>query len=171
MIELVRDYVIPQAYAVLPKEMQSREATAMLLAIGLQESRFLHRRQLPVGPARGFWQFERGGGVHGVLSHPSTAEHARHALKLLRYPYLVTFDAEREIWEALEHNDVLAAVFARLLLWTLPEALPMPEQTEEGWRQYLDAWRPGKPHRASWPSFFTEAFDRVTFADFRRLNA
>lgn len=171
MIELVRDYVIPQAYAVLPKEMQSREATGMLLAIGLQESRFLHRRQLPNGPARGFWQFERSGGVHGVLSHPSTAEHARTVLKALRYPYLVTFESEGGIWEALEHNDVLACCFARLLLWTLPDPLPTAEQSDEGWRQYLAAWRPGRPHVSSWPTFFTEAFHRVTFADFRRLNA
>lgn len=140
----------------------------MLLAIGLQESRFLERRQLPVGPARGFWQFERGGGVHGVLEHPRTIEPVKHALRSLRYPYLASFGAEREIWEALEHNDVLAAVFARLLLWTLPDPLPTAEQPSEAWRQYLAAWRPGKPHFDSWPTFYTEAHDRVTFADFKR---
>ena len=48
----------------LPDRMLSDEAVTMMLAIGYQESRFEHRRQIR-GPARGFWQFEHGGGVVG----------------------------------------------------------------------------------------------------------
>lgn len=46
--------------------MDSTEARVMLLAIGLQESRFINRFQIvqgkpgAKGPARGFWQFEQG---------------------------------------------------------------------------------------------------------------
>lgn len=37
--------------------MTSPQEIAMLYAIRLQEGRFLHRRQLGDGPARGLWQF------------------------------------------------------------------------------------------------------------------
>lgn len=37
---------IDEAFALLPSKMDSKEASLMLLTIGLQESRFRHRRQL-----------------------------------------------------------------------------------------------------------------------------
>ena len=62
----------------------SKEAAVMLLAIGLQESRFIDRRQLvgkppePTGPAKSFWQGERGGGmVQGVRMHEATRDKAK----------------------------------------------------------------------------------------------
>src|SRR5690606_38643231 len=75
-LDVVVEQAIWPAYALLPSRMDSDRATVMLLAIGLQESRFEHRRQIK-GPARGFWQFERGRGVRGVLTHPATAALAR----------------------------------------------------------------------------------------------
>jgi hypothetical protein len=127
---------------VLPAEMASVPATAMLLATGLQESRFLERRQLPGGPARGFWQFELTG-VEAVLAHPSSAQHIAAALRQLRYPHHIpaTF-----IHSALEHNDVLACCFARCLLWTHPSK--MPAQDDPGSRlanlpQLLAPWSAG----------------------------
>ena len=48
--------ILDPAAKLLPG-MDSAKARVMLLAIGLQESRFEHRRQIG-GPARGFWQFE-----------------------------------------------------------------------------------------------------------------
>lgn len=146
MIDLIRAHAIPAAYDVLPPAMASREATALLLAIGYQESRFAHRQQVK-GPARGFWQFEMGGGVVGVLGHPTTQAPARSALKALAYRYDPT---PHGCYAAIEHNDVLAVVFARLLLWTLPGALPGRQDEGLGWRQYLAAWRPGKPHAETW---------------------
>jgi len=155
MTSLVRACIIPAAYAVLPPSMGSPAATAMLIAIGLQESKFAARRQMPTGPARGFWQFERGGGVAGVLLHPSTHPHAQTALAALRYPR--TTDAA-QVWPWLEHNDVLACVFARLLLWTLPDRLPTSREADFAWGQYLKAWRPGKPHRSTWDAHYAEAW-------------
>jgi hypothetical protein len=151
-------HVIPAAFALLPPSMRSNPATAMLLAIGMQESRFAHRRQRPAGPARGFWQFERGGGVHGVLTHPASATHARHVLDKLRY-----HDAdEGQVYHALEHNDVLACAFARLLLWTAPKPLPSnPHVPEPGWAYYLNLWRPGKPHPQTWAGCYGVAWDLV----------
>lgn len=153
------DHVFPAAFSLLPEGMDSPEARAMLVAIGLQESGFLHRAQIG-GPAHGFWQFEKGGGVAGVLTHPSTARLAADVCESLRY--------EPEAWAcyvALEHNDVLACCFARLLLWTLPGSLPAADEADEGWHQYLDAWRPGKPHRETWAGHFGAAWELVTSTD------
>lgn len=133
----------------LPERFDSPEARAMLMAIGLQESRFMHRRQIG-GPANGYWQFEHGGGVRGVLHHPGTGGFAREVMTRLDYP--VTSEAA---YNALPDNDVLAVVFARLLLFTVPSALP--ESPGDAWQQYLWAWRPGKPHANTWPGYFERA--------------
>ena len=136
--------IIPAAYDLLPITMRSAQATAMLLTIGLQESRFVHRRQYRSGPARGFWQFERNG-IAGVLNHDATRVDLGVALQVLCYP--ATVDT---CHAAVEHNDVLATIFARLLLWTVPQRLPARDEPNLAWNQYLRAWRPGKPHPDTW---------------------
>lgn len=146
---------IDPALSLLPTEMTSDEARAMLLSIALQESGIQHRRQVG-GPARGFWQFEEGGGTLGVLQHEDAFAEATHVLVELAYP--VRLGAA---FEALEHNDILAAAFARLLLWTLPDPLPGPADPSEGWRQYIEAWRPGRPHRHTWNGHWRTAWDVV----------
>lgn len=150
-------HVLPAAYALLPTKMQSPRATAMLLAIGLQESRFEHRTQIG-GPAHGFWQFERGGGVRGVLTHPSTAHYIAGVMDSLCY----AGDSTDACYQAIVHNDVLAACFARLLLWTVPGRLPDAQGADAGWQQYLDGWRPGKPHPETWRTCFDSAWNLVT---------
>ena len=153
VIEHIRDHVLPAALSLLPDRMDSPEADAMLLAIGLQESRFTHRRQVR-GPARGFWQFEVGG-VSGVLRHTASAEHLRNACAALHYAPAVA-----DVHGALADNDTLACVVARLLLWTLPS--PLPRDAEGAWEQYIDAWRPGKPHRGTWDAFYAQAWATLT---------
>lgn len=170
MIDLFLRHLIPAAYAVLPPVMNSPAATAMLLAICLQESKFLHRRQLPrrpggaFGPARGFPQFEQGtprtrGGITGVMLHPKTREPLGAALTELRYASAIG-DAVA-LHAIVEHNDVVAAVFARLLLWTVPGRLPTRHQTDRGWAQYLAGWRPGDPHPETWHAYYAESWHRV----------
>lgn len=152
-LDYMETLIFPAAFALLPARMDSAEARAIMLAIGLQEARFRHRRQLEGGPARGFWQFERGGGVTGVLQHAATRPHILYVLTTLSY------DASPETsYTAIEHNDVLAACYARLNLWWLPQALPKRGEAGKAWGQYLDAWRPGKPHRETWDAFFAEAW-------------
>lgn len=141
---------IRPALDLLPSSMASREAEALLLSIAWQESEMRHRAQVPVPYARGYWQFERGGGVAGVLRHPVTAPHARALCGVLD----IGADTG-PVYEALQHQDVLAAGFARLLLWTLPGPLPGRAQRDTGWAQYLAAWRPGKPHERRWPQSWT----------------
>ena len=137
-----------------------KAAEALMLAIGLQESRFKARDQIvqgkaagQVGPATGYWQFERGGGVAGVMSHHLTADIARKAASDAGVPF------ERDaIWRhfATPAGDELAATFARLLLFTDPRSLPPATVAgeDEAWSYYVRNWRPGKPHRASWGAFW-----------------
>lgn len=169
MIDHVLRFVLPATRAVLPPSMmESPRAWAMLLAIGLQESKFLERRQRDHGPARGFWQFERGGGTKAVITHPSTRELAAEVLRDLRYAHLI--DKTREIHYTLHDNDVLACAFARLLLWTVPGQLPSRDNAVDGWRQYLEGWRPGAheaervadaPPPSVWRTNYQEAWYRL----------
>ena len=151
----IRERAIAPALALLPAKMTSPQAELMLLAIGLQESRLTHRRQIG-GPARGLWQFERGGGVAGVLRHAASREHA-----------LIVCDARRvapvpeQVYQRLEHDDVLAAAFARLLLYTDPARLPALGEVGASWDLYLRTWRPGKPHRHTWDALYAQALEAV----------
>lgn len=144
---------IRPALSLLPLAMRSEPAEGLLLAIAWQESEMRHRRQVPVAHARGYWQFERGGGVAGVLRHPATERHARALCEALDVPADTL-----PVYEALEYHDVLAAGFARLLLWTLPGPLPDRAQRDSAWAQYLAAWRPGKPHERRWPQSWVVAW-------------
>ena len=148
-------HIIEPALRILPPMMTSDAAKAMLLAIGMQESRLVHRKQIG-GPAVGLWQFERGGGVAGVLRHPATQGHAATVCWRLG-----NAGTTASVYHALEHDDVLAACFARLLLWTLPQGLPCRDDPEDGWNQYLKAWRPGKPHKRTWAANFKRAWEVV----------
>lgn len=149
------DQIYGVAMELLPTQMDSAEARAMLIAIALQESRFEHRRQIG-GPAKSFWQFEQGGGVRGVLNHSASRTHIRTVLKEMCYD-----ETPITSYTAIEHNDVLACVYARLLLWTLPDSLPLKGQEDRGWQQYFNAWRPGKPHRETWDIYFRQAWELV----------
>lgn len=154
MIEHLLQFTLPAAYSLLPPQMESKEASAMLLAISLQESGAEHRRQVN-GSARGFWQFERAG-VRAVLTHPRSEAHVARATKALCY-----FPTAERIHGVIEHNDTLAAVCARLLLWTLPVPLPGRADRVMSWGQYTAAWRPGKPRPETWAEHFAAAWELV----------
>lgn len=152
--DLERIAIIYDALKLLSSKFHSPAAVQMLAAIAYQESNYEHRRQIK-GPARGFWQFERGGGVVGVMNHPSSKQEARNVCSLL----VVKFDAQ-VIYDTLEYDDVLACAFARLLLWTDPRPLPADEKT--GWDYYIRNWRPGKPHLNRWPGSWEKAKSLLT---------
>lgn len=147
--DVTRSAVDP-ALALLPPAMDTPQARLLMLAIGLQESGLYARCQIVDGggrgPARGLWQFERAGGVLGVLQHPKTKFHAQAVCKARG----VQADS-RSVWEALEFDDVLAAAFARLLIYSDPLVLPDQKNADAGWRLYaLRTWRPGRPHPDRW---------------------
>jgi len=151
---------VNEALRLLPPAMDSKEARVMLYAIGLQESRFTHRAQVlnggGKGPARGYWQFERGGGVTGVLRHPASRFWMHSACNARNVPA-----QPMNVWLALESDDVLAAAAARLLLFTDAAKLPAIGEQHEALRYYLRVWRPGKPHPSTWPECYETALKAV----------
>lgn len=151
-LDYIRHVVYQAALLQLPARMDTHAARAMLTAIGMQESRLRHRRQAN-GPARGFWQFEAGG-VRGVLEHRESRPHLAPILAAMQYDQEVTTS-----YAAIEHNDVLACVYARLLLWTHRAALPARGERAPAWQYYLSLWRPGKPHPETWDAFFDRAWE------------
>lgn len=133
----------------------SVDACRFILAIALQESALSHRRQVGAdgsesGPAASFWQFEQGGGCKGVLTHPAVAKKMIAVCDSMNI-----FATPAGLWEAMRYNDVIAATAARLLVYTLPSGLP--QTAEDGWKQYVSAWRPGKPHPERWGVCWAQA--------------
>lgn len=138
------------ALSYLPARMSSYNAHRMMMAICYQESDLAHRRQQPHGPARGYAQFELGG-LLGIMRHPATAHHfAKVATEL----DLVDLTPE-ELHAALEHHDVWMMACTRLNLWWY--AAPLADEQEEGLRQYLAIWRPGKAKPEKWPGSWASA--------------
>ncbi len=156
-LKFALDNAIVPALKLLPVPMDSPKARVQMLAIGLQESEFLVRAQYGGGPARGFWQFEEGGGTRGVIRHPASTEQARLVCRARD----CSFD-QRAVWAQFEHDDILAAAFARLLLYT--DAKPLPEigDMQGGWLYYERNWRPGRPHPEKWPGCYARAVALIT---------
>jgi hypothetical protein len=158
---IIRSAINP-ALSLLPQKMDSDAARVLLLAIGLQESRLKFRHQktsdpYTKGPARGLWQFERGGGVVGVMLHDKSRLHAETLCKSRAVPHDSILVHAR-----LEFDDILAAGFARLLLWTDIKQLPAVDAShDETWDYYIRNWRPGKPHRETWDEFHAQARAQV----------
>jgi hypothetical protein len=130
-------------------------AEVMLLAIAGQESNLEHRFQVH-GPARGYWQFERGGGLAGVLSHKATSMIMHEALDAL------AIDKGYEaVWAALPYSELLQVTAARCLLWTDPQPLPEVGDEQLAWAYYLRCWRPGKPRCDDWTTHYRAALQAV----------
>ena len=134
---------------------RSSGADILLLAIAGQESNWTHRYQVTSaknrkGPARGFWQFEKNGGVAGVMRHNWTSSKAKKLVSYLELDWNRT-----TLWTELETNDLLSTGFARLLLWTDPNSLP--RTSPQSWRYYIRNWRPGKPHPAKWRNIWNQS--------------
>ena len=157
--------VLP-ALDLLPTNMTSAEAKAMLLAIALQETAHKARRQEVYsqtkkawvdGPARSHFQFELGG-LAGVLRHPATQPHAARFASALGYA-----DATPpELLDIMVYDSVLAAGMARLnLFW---DAQPLPRRADgaqPAYDYYDRTWRPGKKRPLDWPPNWQLAWDTV----------
>lgn len=168
LLTKITQTAIDPALAMLPPKMDSAEARVMLLAIGLQESEFIHRYQVvqgrpgTKGPARGFWQFELGsaesrGGMWGAFLHKASADELRRVAIARGVPATPS-----NIWTAVETDDVLAAAAARLLLYTDAQRLPKLGDIKGAWDLYAKrAWRPGKPHPDKWPANYAQALASV----------
>jgi hypothetical protein len=160
--ELHQEIIIPSLELLhsLGGPPRSVPAERMLVAICGQEAGYSARYQRSKGsrgwfkgPARGLWQFEKGGGVAGVLQHP-----ASYALARAICEERGVRPAPASVHPQLEFDDTLACAFARLLLWTDPR--PLPGQAGS-WAYYLRNWRPGKPHPSKWPGYYRDAINVV----------
>lgn len=154
----LRDAIRP-ACALLGPKFTSAKVDVLLLAIALQESGLETRIQRNRGPAKGFWQFERGG-VQGVASHFTTKDHYKRLLELCGVDRTMSPNMVQGLLDD-EKYDVLAAGLARLNLWWLPVSLPKIGEIEAAWLQYLSAWQPGRPHRARWNTSYPTAMEAV----------
>jgi len=154
----VLDQALKPALALLKvtDRMGKPEGLVLTLAIGEQESKYLTRQQYGNGPAHGFWQNERGGGVKGVLSHPSSAALASRLCSLRGVE-----PTQNAVWQAMLEDDILAAGLARLLLWTDPKPLPALGDLEGSWATYQRVWRPGKPRSNEWAASYTKAMNAI----------
>lgn len=148
---ILRSAVNP-ALTLLPVKMDSDRARVAILAAGLQESELKKRYQVvhgdpyAKGPARGLWQNERTG-VHCVMTNRATREHAIVLCAARKCPFDVP-----QVHASLEYDDILAAGFARLLLWADPKPLPDLDDEHGAWETYLRCWQPGKPRPQDWPA-------------------
>ena len=157
-LDYIVQVVLPGAARLLPPTFSTPDTATLMLAIGLQESEFAARRQHG-GPARSFWQYEVTGGCWDLLHRPAARGHMRDVLALLQYS--ATLD-EVDLHTAMEHNDILAAVGARLLLRTIPDPVPsLDAHPDVSWDQYMRTWRPGAPRRAHWDRNLALARDLV----------
>jgi hypothetical protein len=158
MIRILPPEVMPAigaGLALLPVSMGSVPARVQLVANGLQESGFGARVQ-DGGPARGWWQFERSG-TYAVLTNPDTADLARVICDAREVTPTTT-----DVYEMLSRDDVLAAGFARLLLWADHLQLPALGDMHSAWDCYLRTWRPGEPRLKDWPANYASALFAVT---------
>lgn len=138
---------VDAAFLLLPAKMDTRLARVIHAAIGYQESKYKVRIQYGNGPARSYWQFEKGG-IKGVMLHKASVRLAVSVCEARG----VEFNSSA-IWKAMETDDVLGAAFARLLMYT--DAAPLPDNAEDAWHMYADkarTWSPGKPHPEDWPT-------------------
>ena len=162
---LLKTAIIP-ALSLLNPKLDTPEARAMLICVSLQESGLRARRQMldardhwwesRPGAANGLFMFERDGGVRGVMRHAAASAIVLPVIDAMLYPR-----DPYAVHEALIHNDVLACVLARALLYSVPDALPGLHETAKSWDYYVGAWRPGKPHPESWPENYRIAWEAV----------
>ena len=141
---------IEPGLALVPGYMVSDAARVLLMAIAGQESGLSARAQVG-GPALGYWQFEPVG-VAGVMSGAASVM----ASVCATLDIVVT-----SVWTALEWNDALACVVARLCLWLDVAPLPGIGDQVGGWDYYVRNWRPRKPDQTRWGAAYGVAVATV----------
>jgi len=127
-----------------------RDAECILLAIGLQESAFLTRRQ-DHGPAHGFWQFE----TEAVKDFVDNGEERLQQAVINTGLRLVSAELYTGITTA--DGDQAACIMARDLIFRDPAALPNIGDLNHAWHYYIRNWRPGKPSFNRWEHSYARA--------------
>lgn len=152
MLDAIRRTILHPALALLPESLSGREAEVLLLASGLAASGFQTRRDAR-GPGRGYWRaLPDGVMVGGVLRAAQTRDLAVAVCDARQVPPI----AER-VYSALEHDDLLAAALARLLLWSDPAGLPSLGDEAGAWACYQCHWAVDEAARRDWPAHYQRA--------------
>lgn len=140
---------------VFDTKFDSPSARIQLLAMGLQESKFMDRVQMGGGPAHSFWQ-EEPNGVKAVLNHRVVGPILVDICDKLG----VASDWET-VYKEVINNDVLACAVARLILYADGNPLPQVGDSYGAWQCYLRNWRPGKPRPLDWPANYKLAQEQI----------
>lgn len=148
--------VIRPVHEYLQKEFgipHTPSADVLSIATSYQESKCRVRDQGDdniVGPATGFWQFEKNGGTAEVMESGKTGPIMQELCAGI--PVNWTRDAIGRLF-VTEQGDNLACAFARGLTWKDPRALPSADLAGQdlAYRYYDDNWRPGAKRPHDWP--------------------
>lgn len=152
----------------LPEPLRTLDAKVQLYATSVQENPTRAPRQIikkdgklqPIGPAAGDYQFEKTGGIRGLINFKSARVQQMLVGVCKARKVAVTVDA---LFDAIQVDPVLAAALARLLYFTDAGALPEAGAEQYAWEVYLRTWRPGayerdpKGLRAKWSNSYAEA--------------
>lgn len=159
---------IDAGLALLPEALRTLDAKVQLYATSIQENPTRAPRQLikkdgrlqPIGPAAGDYQFEKTGGIRGLINFKSARLQQMLDAACLDRKKTKTEDG---LFAAVQVDPVLAAALARLLYFTDSGALPKAGAEQYAWEVYLRTWRPGayerdpKGLRAKWSKSYAEA--------------
>lgn len=137
--------------ALLPSYMTCDCSRVILMSIAGQETNWAARIQSGGGPAHGYWQFQIEG-VNEVIEKQGPLANA--VLKTLDIPIT-------EAYAAVQYNDLVACVFARLLLWNDPAALPAWGDLAGSFGYYNRNWRPGKPDQTRWGPAYSSSMNAI----------
>lgn len=166
---------IEAGLALLPEPLRSLDAKVQLYATSIQENPTRAPRQIikkdgklqPIGPAAGDYQFEKTGGIRGLLNFKSESVQSLLTSVCAARQVLRTVDG---LFDAIQRDPVLAAALARLLYFTDAGALPKAGAEQYAWDVYLRTWRPGayerdpKGLRAKWSKSYAEAMKAYDLA-------
>ncbi len=143
MLEAILEQIIEPGLALLPPALNGDDASVLLLATGLQESRFCYRRELG-GYGLGYWKLHADK-VARVFAHAGCREPLERLCEAVGVEC-----TPRAVHAALEYNDQLATAITRLLLHTATRRLPAQAHPEQAWLLYLQLWKPALPRHLSW---------------------
>ena len=161
---------IESGLSLLPTSLRTVSARIQLFATSRQENPTRSPRQIirkdgklqPLGPAAGDYQFEKTGGIRGLVRFKSPRVHGMLTQVCQARKVAVTEDA---LFDAVQVDPVLAAALARLLYFTDSGALPAVGDGQGAWDMYLRTWRPGaykrdpQGLRAKWAQSYAEAMN------------
>lgn len=159
---------IEAGLALLPEPLRTIDAKVQLYATSVQENPTRAPRQLikkdgklqPIGPAAGDYQFEKTGGIRGLVNFKSARLQQMLSEVCKARKVAVNVDA---LFDAIQVDPVLAAALARLLYFTDAAVLPKAGAEQYAWGVYLRTWRPGAYERdpeglrAKWSRSYAEA--------------